>query len=287
MTRRAEDPGLRWNLARTRASALQQQQPHAVELLTFYLELIDLQEAIFLRTLAGKWLDVVRSPAEEPPWLSLNRLPFASLRSGFKRFIRDVSAITPERLQGIAQALGASRADVLVRLLEEAAQKRDVHSLAAQLGCEGTQTEFFPRAFLQPVVEATAAHHARDVSTWGKPRCPQCGWAPQVSVIRDEPEIQGQRLLICSLCATWWPFPRARCPSCLESRTDQLPHHVAESLPHVRVEECLSCRTYIKTIDLRQQGTAVPVVDDIASVELDLWCQERQLTKLQRNVLGL
>ena len=57
--------------------------------------------------------------------------------------------------------------------------------------------------------------------------------------------------------------------------------------PHVRVEECRACQTYIKTVDLRTNGLAVPLVDEIASVELDLWAREQGMVKLQRNVLGL
>ena len=55
----------------------------------------------------------------------------------------------------------------------------------------------------------------------------------------------------------------------------------------MRIEECTSCRYYIKSVDLRKNGNAVPDVDDVGSVELDLWAQERGLLKIQRNVLGL
>ena len=47
------------------------------------------------------------------------------------------------------------------------------------------------------------------------------------------------------------------------------------------------CRTYLKAIDLRTNGLAVPVVDELASVELDLWASEQGMAKLQQNVLGL
>jgi FdhE protein len=57
--------------------------------------------------------------------------------------------------------------------------------------------------------------------------------------------------------------------------------------PHIRVEECQNCKSYLKAIDLREDGLAVPMVDEIASVELDLWADENGLRKLQRNLLGL
>jgi formate dehydrogenase maturation protein FdhE len=54
------------------------------------------------------------------------------------------------------------------------------------------------------------------------------------------------------------------------------------------VDECQSCRVYVKTVDLRKDGTAtaVPEVEDFASVELDLWSGERGLEKVRRNLLG-
>ena len=57
-------------------------------------------------------------------------------------------------------------------------------------------------------------------------------------------------------------------------------------MPHVRVDACDRCRHYVKTIDLTKDGLAVPYVDDIASVSLDLWALEREYS-LKGNVLGL
>ena len=117
--------------------------------------------------------------------------------------------------------------------------------------------------------------------------CPYCGAAPVAAVLRDEPEVKGRRTLLCSLCLVEWAFPRTRCPACGEERADRRPHHVSESWPHIRLEECGSCRTYIKAIDLREAGLAVPVIDEAASVELDLWATGQGLSKLRTNLLGL
>ena len=40
-------------------------------------------------------------------------------------------------------------------------------------------------------------------------------------------------------------------------------------------------------VDLRAQGDAFPLVDELAAVELDIRAQEQGLTKLRTNVLGL
>ena len=100
-------------------------------------------------------------------------------------------------------------------------------------------------------------------------------------------EIKGRRTLLCSLCLAEWTFPRTRCPACGEERAEKRPHHVSESWAHVRVEECGSCCTYVKAIDLREVGLAVPVVDELASIDLDLWAVEQGLSKLHTNLLGM
>jgi formate dehydrogenase maturation protein FdhE len=53
------------------------------------------------------------------------------------------------------------------------------------------------------------------------------------------------------------------------------------------VECCDACHTYSKSIDLSKNGLADPLVDELASVPLDLWAQERGYAKLRPNLLGM
>jgi len=184
-------------------------------------------------------------------------------------------------------------------LLTAALGRESVDAVAIRIDCDATALEFFPRAFVQPVAEALAGQAGLDfsgsqdeVDTFAgdddtRAACPYCGALPVAAVLRDEPEIKGRRTLLCSLCLAEWTFPRTRCPACGEERAEKRPHHVAESWPHIRVEECGSCRTYVKAIDLRENGLAVPIVDELASAELDLWAVEQGLTKLRTNLLGM
>ena len=82
-------------------------------------------------------------------------------------------------------------------------------------------------------------------------------------------------------------FPRSVCPACGTSGDEGLQFHVHDALPHVRVESCRTCRRYLKSVDLRVLGLAMPLVDDLATVELDLWAAEQGLEKIAPNVLGL
>lgn len=63
--------------------------------------------------------------------------------------------------------------------------------------------------------------------------------------------------------------------------------YTASGLDHVRVEACDSCNTYVKAVDLTKDGLAIPVVDELATVALNIWVDEHGYTKLEFNILGL
>jgi len=116
--------------------------------------------------------------------------------------------------------------------------------------------------------------------------CPVCHGLPVVAVLRPEGE-GGKRSLVCSLCFREWEFRRLLCPQCGEEDEQKLPVYTADQFPYIRIEACDSCRTYIKCIDMTRNGLAVPEVDELAAVTLDIWANNRNYTKLQPNILGL
>ena len=116
-------------------------------------------------------------------------------------------------------------------------------------------------------------------------RCPRCAALPVAAVLREEGH-GAKRSLLCALCLQEWECLRIVCPACGEQDFDKLPVYTAEQFAHVRIDACDRCHHYIKTIDLTKDGLAVPCVDDIASVSLDLWARERGYTRLKTNILG-
>ena len=96
-----------------------------------------------------------------------------------------------------------------------------------------------------------------------------------------------RRSLLCSFCFTEWGYRRTVCPACGEERVDSLPVYTASQFEHVRVEACDTCKTYIKTVDLTKNGLAVPEVDELATVTLSLWAEEKGYKKLHPNLLGI
>lgn len=155
----------------------------------------------------------------------------------------------------------------------------------ADLARKAEESDFLERWLMQPAYEYRAAHSdvARNVV---QPDCPFCGEKPQLGVLRGEGD-GAKRSLICSLCCTEWDFRRLLCPGCGEESPDKLPVYTAEEVPYIRIEACDTCHTYIKAVDLSRNGLAVPLVDELATVSLNLWAEEHGYTKLQLNLLGM
>ena len=116
-----------------------------------------------------------------------------------------------------------------------------------------------------------------------QPTCPFCFDHPLVAILRPEGD-GGRRTLLCGRCFTEWEFRRLMCPGCGEEDREKLPVYTSPEFPHIRVEACDTCRRYIKAVDLTRDGTAVPEVDEIAALPLDLWAMENHYDKLAPNL---
>jgi FdhE protein len=143
------------------------------------------------------------------------------------------------------------------------------------------QKQFYERVLSQPNAE-----RSRKQAEGVGPTCPWCGSKPVVGVLRGEGE-GAKRGLICSLCSLEWPYRRIICVHCGEEDKEKLPVYLAEQIDYVRVEACDTCRHYLKSVDLTKDGLAIPVVDEIATVSLNLWADEHGYEKIERNLLGM
>lgn len=279
-----------------RAARLADERPHAAEMLDLYRRVLSAQRPRYERVAASRWL---RRSGGAP-----DALPFRKLVRPFRAYASEVAAEAPDALTAAGRAVAEAPSEALATLLERTAALDDLEEVAGELGCEVLPLLFYARGFLQPVAEGLAARAAagngggngrphadvgvaEEAADEGPAACPRCGWPPQVAILRDEPDAKGRRLLVCGLCSTAWPFPRLRCPSCGETASENLLFHASEDDPYIQVTECASCRAYLKTVDLREQGSAVPLVEDLASPELDVWADERGLWKISRNLLGM
>jgi FdhE protein len=141
---------------------------------------------------------------------------------------------------------------------------------------------FVTQVLVQPYAESLA-RRAPAAPSSTRSACPFCNELPVAAILRPEGE-GGKRSLLCSLCFTEWEFRRLLCPRCGEEDHQKLPVYTAEQFPHIRIEACDSCRTYVKSIDLTRNGLAVPEVDEIAALPLDLWAAGHDYSKLQPNL---
>ena len=143
--------------------------------------------------------------------------------------------------------------------------------------------DFFWSVAEAPIVERAAAQATVPTKElWHEARCPICGGLPKLSVIAEESGefMRGAaRYLICGRCATAWGFARATCPNCREHHPQRLGVFTNERWPWARVDSCETCKTYIKTFDLRLPGSreVAPLVDDVATLTLDLWAIDHGL----------
>jgi FdhE protein len=195
------------------------------------------------------------------------------------RFYREIArfqkAIYEERPPRASDAM--RRLPALLSLVERIGPP-DLARIADESG-------FLERWLLQPFYEYRAS--CGDIArSNAQAVCPFCGEKPQVGVLRGEGD-GAKRSLICSLCSTEWDFRRLLCPNCGEEAPEKLPVYTAEEVGYVRIEACDSCHTYIKAVDLSRNGLAVPVVDELATVSLNIWAEEHGYAKLQVNLLGM
>jgi FdhE protein len=274
----AQAAGAEYDARIRRAEHLASTHPFAAEVLRFYALVAEFQKnfhAEIKRDVgagsSSRKLGSVRSSSS--PFDSINVLPRLTT------FLALLGETAPP-------ALGAAAAQISGL---DAASQRSLMEAYWKLGGSdqmiGPFALFVPRAFLQPLAEFFASHTAAPPAVSTQHVCPLCGGQPMLGVLRQEGD-GGKRRMLCSFCLQEWDFRRIYCAACREADEKKLPVYVAEQFPHIRVEACDTCKTYVRTIDLTKDGHAVPVVDDLAAIPLSLWAEERGYTRLQPNLLG-
>ena len=266
-----------WDHRIARARRLASEHPDASDLLTFYASLAEYQASLLKK---GSGVFFATGTAGEkdsrPLFHLLDRGFLLSAIPGLLSWLQqNAPAALAASIRELEATDGLRWRTVLDRCLEGHLDERD------------TELDAF---VVEVVVQPFAEHLARSAMTLNarlgssQSRCPRCGGAPVLGVLHEEGH-GAKRTLLCGLCLTEHNYLRVVCPACDEQRFDALPIYTADKFGHVRIEACDSCRTYLKTIDLTKDGTAVPVADDLASVSLDLWARDRGYQRLRPNLL--
>jgi len=250
-----------WDRRIARASELLQTNAAVSELLKFYQQLARFQKSIYETVASSAEHDVAALVPHFPGLLALIH------ESG--------SPVLKQAATVFAETSAEDRLGLLAAVWQHEVESRELPP----------EYEFFSHALLQPFAEYLA-ERTETATEASPPLCPFCGSKPQVAVLRPEGD-GAKRFLVCSLCATEWLFRRVLCPNCAEENKDKLPIFMAREFDYVRVDACDTCHTYIKSIDLSKNGNAVPVVDELATLSLNLWAQENDYHKLQPNLFGV
>ena len=274
-----------WELRQVRSAVLRGRYPFTAEMLDLYAALLPVQEAAFL--------DAITSPPG-PQWIA------SYIADQVVPGVVEVTmASGPERLRAaVAERLALAGAGAMV----EGWMRGDGQHAADR---------YVARAALSPVLEAMGELAApafdglRDQN-----HCPLCGGPPQLSyfAMAAEDLASGGRRLVCARCHGEWGYPRMTCTSCGEQSGSRLPVYsevgtaagerggVVRGLgmpaatdalfPHIRIEACETCRRYLLNIDLAGDAQAVPLVDEMSALPLDLYARDLGLTKITPNLMG-
>lgn len=248
---------------RERARELGARLDFAQEPLRLYLALVDAQERVFERA------RMARPGAGE--------LAEFVVRDALPHIMEAAVAAGPERL----------REAVLVRF-HDGDLEGIVEAWLAGDEEDGTDS-FLARASASPVLEALPELAATLRTVTDDRHCPRCGGLPQLAVFGETGEalLTSPRKLVCSRCANEWVLSRMTCASCGETSGAKMPIlSDVDLFPHLRIDACEICRRYLITVDQRKDPRAVPIVDELAALPLDLVAAERGYTKIARNLMG-
>jgi hypothetical protein len=258
---------------RRRADALRARHRFADEVLTLYLALLDVQE--------DAWI-AVRERAPEPEevarWAAARVLP----------------AVVEATVAAGPPALG------------QAVRGRAEDALAGWLaGAELDPVDrYLARASLAPVLEALGERAGAACARGPTGQlCPTCGGPPQLSWLAAAGEslASGPRSLLCARCGSSWTCSRSVCPACGESRKARLSVYAERwegpvtgrrngdgqpVFPHLRIASCSTCSRYLIEVDMARDARAVPEVDELAALPLDLYAADQGLTKVTPNLMG-
>ncbi len=177
------------------------------------------------------------------------------------------------QIRKIRQALGGKKID-LRNLLQKGVKEPRVDQLADELGLDKKVFSFLIHGSTKPSVEAGLEQLQSELhtETWLKGNCPACGSFPTLSLLKEE---VGKRYLLCSFCGYQWRIDRLFCPFCANRDHESLHYLFAEGEEAYRIDLCEKCHQYIKTIDTRNLQESDPVLEDLATLHLDILAAQK------------
>lgn len=238
-------------MKRERALYLREARPCAAEVLDLYLALLDVWEA------GATPASVSQAVEQSGPEL----LAKALREMDFDAVLQKQTDLSPAE-----------------RFLQRACRAPSLEGVPPREG-------LLPREGLPPLDGVPSRERPRDAR-----HCPECGGLPQLSIrpLGDDPLSRGQRQLMCSACETCWNYSASSCPGCGETAGSQRTFYADadDKESALRVEACATCHQYLIDIELARDPRAVPQVDELTAIPLDLFAAEQGLSKITPNLMG-
>ena len=101
--------------------------------------------------------------------------------------------------------------------------------------------------------------------------CPFCGGEPTFGFLKSDDETQNYLMLECSRCGNAWRYYRVQCVFCGEEDPSKLEIFKSDKYGNAGLQYCKTCGNYLKIIDLRNNQTLIPEIEDILAIPLDIW----------------
>jgi FdhE protein len=178
-----------------------------------------------------------------------------------------------EEVRKIEEVLINRKID-LKKLLKDGFKDQKVEQISDEFGFDKKVFLFLVQSSIRPSIEAgmERLRSELDPETWLKGYCPVCGSLPHLSLLKEE---VGKRYLLCSYCGYEWRIERLVCPFCGNKDQESLQYFYAEGEETYRIDLCDKCHQYIKTIDLRKIEEIDPVLEDLATLHLDILASQK------------
>lgn len=101
--------------------------------------------------------------------------------------------------------------------------------------------------------------------------CSFCGSEPSHGFLKSDDETQNYLMLECSKCGSAWRYYRVQCVFCGEEDPAKLEIFKSGEYGNAGLQYCKTCKNYFKIIDLRNDQTFIPEIEDILTIPFDIW----------------
>ena len=258
---------------RRRSEALKRKWPAYAPLLAFYVAVREAQQA------SKPVIDVNyvadRAFAMHPEETDRFPIDAASAKALFAELCRIGKLANPhfeaqvDRIEAVLRD-GSTRLETLIT----SSDRWVIDQVGEEKGVDPRVLHFLVRNARQPSVERgrDAMLPGIELAAWKQVLCPVCGSKPNLNLFKGDPS---QRLSVCSDCSCEWPVDRLRCSVCGKNEKNARAYFNNEGQEAFRIDTCETCQHYIKTIDSSRIGYPDPILEDLATLHLDVIATEK------------